>query len=267
MSELIPRRLNREDLEAVIRRAADIEAQHSSDALDLTEDDVVRIAGEVGLSEQSVRRALTEHYAGSSTEALLVERGWASRLCGPALASVTRRIPESADAVQARLERHFRENESLRLVRRLKAGSLWEPESGVVASLVRSVDLFGRGYQLAKRARAIEVRVVPLDEDECQVMLVADLGKERAGWFWGLGIGAGGAAVGTACGIMIGALSLPVAAAAATPALLALSVGLARAGYSRSVEQMRMVLNGLLDRLEHGEPLEVQRPSWRDLLK
>jgi hypothetical protein len=200
MGELIPRRLNREDLEAVIRRAADIDAQYRSDALDLTEDDVVRIAGEVGLSEQSVRRALAEHYAGASSEALLVERGWASRLCGPALVGVSRRVPENAEAVQARLERHFRENESLRLVRRLRAGSLWEPESGVVASLVRSVDLFGRGYQLAKRARAIEVRVIPLDDDECQVMLVADLGKERAGWFWGLGVGAGSAAVGVSCG-------------------------------------------------------------------
>jgi hypothetical protein len=48
---------------------------------------------------------------------------------------------------------------------------------------------------------------------------------------------------------------------------LAGTISLARAGYRRAVEQMRLVLDGLLDRVEHDEPLAVPRPSWRDLLK
>ncbi len=265
MGELTPQRLSRQDLEIVIRRAAELEADYPGDALDLTEDDVIRIAGEVGLSEDSVRRALAEHYVAVNTEALLVERGWASRLCGAALVSASRRVPGPADEALSSLEGHFRANESLRLVRRLKTGSLWEPESGVVASLVRSVDIFGRGYQLAKRARAVEMRVVPMGEEECQVTLVADLGNERAGWFWGLGVAAGGGSAVSAGVGLVGVAELPVAAVLAAPALLFVAMGLARTGYSRSVEKLRLIMDGILDRVEHGEPLEAPRPSWRDL--
>ena len=97
MGELTPQRLGRQDLEIVIRRAAELEADYPGDVLDLTEDDVIRIAGEVGLSEGSVRRALAEHYVAVNTEALLVERGWASRLCGPSLVIASRRVPRPAD--------------------------------------------------------------------------------------------------------------------------------------------------------------------------
>jgi hypothetical protein len=265
MNELTPSRLNRQDLEVVIRRAAELEAAYGSDALDLTEDDVVRIGGEVGLSESNVRQALAEHLADANTEALLRERGWASRLCGPALVSSSRLVPRSADDTLTLLEDHFRANESLRLVRRLKTGSLWEPESGVLASLVRSMDIKGRGYQLAKNSSAVEVRVVPLGEEECRVTLVADLGSERSGWFWGLGFAAGVSTAGGVGTTLVLAAGLPIVAAVAAPAVLAASVVLARAGYSRSMEKMRLILDGLLDRLEHGETLEAPRPSWRDL--
>ena len=60
--------------------------------------------------------------------------------------------------------------------------------------------------------------------------LVADLGNERSGWFWGLGVAAG---VGTAAGIgatLVVVSILPIAAAAAAPALLTASMVLARAG-------------------------------------
>lgn len=266
MGELTPRWLDRQDLEVVIRRAAELEAQHGGDAPDLTEADVLRIAGEVGLSEGNVRQALAEHWAATSVEALLVEHGWASRLCGPALVTASRRVSGSAAEVQETLEAHFRTNESLRLVRRLRTGSLWEPEPGVVASIVRSVDVFGHGYKLAKKARAVEVRVVDMGEGECQVTLVADLGNERAGWFWGLGVAGGGGVVAGASALIVG-LDLPLLATAATPALLGAMMGVARTGYSRSIAKMRLTLDGLLDRLEHGESLETQRPSWRDLLR
>jgi hypothetical protein len=255
--------MNQQDLEVVIRRAAELESDYAGDALDLSEDDVIRIAGEVGLSEDSVRRALAEHYVAVNSEALLVERGWASRLCGPSLVIASRRVPRPADEALLELDGHFRSNESLRLIRRLKTGSLWEPESGVVASLVRSVDIFGRGYQLAKSARAVETRAVPLGDEECQVTLVADLGNERAGWFWGLGVAAGGAtAISGAATFILADVAI---ASAATPLILVAAMGLARAGFSRSVEKMRLVLEGMLDRLEHDEPLEAPRPSWRDL--
>lgn len=258
--------LTRQDLEAVIRRAAELEAEAGSRVPELSEGDVVRIAEEVGLSEVSVRRALAERRAGA-TGGLLMDRGWASRLCGPGLVTATRTLDRPSEEVREEIERHFREDESLRLVRRTRGSSLWEPDSGVIASIVRSVDLLGSGYQLAKKSQALELSVVPLDESSCQVTLTADLGKERSGWFWGLGIGMGGALT-TGAGIFIAGLpSLPDIVALGSPALLALTVGIARQAYMRAVEKMRLILDGFLDRLEHDEPLRSPRPSWRDLLK
>jgi hypothetical protein len=266
MGELSRERyLTRHDLEVVIRRAAELEAKAGSAVPELSEADLVRIASEVGLSEDSVRRALAEHYADTSVERLLVERGFASRLCGPSLVSASRRIPGVASDIQQTLENHFRSNESLRLIRRTGTGSLWEPESGVVASVMRSFDLSGRGYKLAKKARALELQVVDSGEGWAKVTLTADLANERAGWFWGLGVATGGGAAVGAAALIVGLPSIPAAFAAGAPALMGISTMLARTGYHAAVSKMRLVLEGTLDRLEHGEPLEPPRPSLRDL--
>jgi hypothetical protein len=258
--------LTRKDLEVVIRRATELDAETSSTVPELSEADLIRIANEVGLSEDSVRRALAEHQAGAGI-GLLAERGWASRLCGSGLVTTRRVIRRSAEETKEALESHFKTNESLRLVRRTQFSSLWEPDRGVVPSIIRSMDLFGRGYQLAKKGEAIEFSTLALREDSSEVSLTVDLGNNRAGWFWGLGVAAGGAiALGAAVAIA-GTPGVPDALAAVAPAAFAATIGLARVAYRRAAERMRLVLDGLLDRLEHGEPLEPPRPSWRDLLK
>ncbi|MGD8866050.1 MAG: hypothetical protein PVI01_00425 [Gemmatimonadales bacterium] len=258
--------LTRQDLEAVIRRATELEAE-AGKAPDLSEADVLRIAAEVGLSEANIRRALAEYRAGSSSGGLLAERGWASRLCGPALVTSCRTVERPADEVRQQIETHFQTSESLRIVRRVKGGSLWEPESGVVASLMRGFDLLGKGYQLAKKGKALELRVVPLSERSSQVSLTIDLGNDRAGWFWLLGVGVGTPFTLAALGIVAASPDIPNVALGLSPAFLAATIGLARSGYRRSMEKLRLVLDGLLDRVEHDEPLAPPRPSWRDLLK
>ena len=259
------RYLTRADLETVIRRAAEIEEQRGGDFSEISENDVLRIAGEVGLAEENVRYALAEHYAGAGGGNLLSERGWVSKLYGPGLVKANRRVRESAEGIQARLEHHFRERQSLQLVRRVRWGSLWEPEAGVVASVMRSVDFFGRGYQLAKKAKAVEISVVPLDEDSCYVTLIADLVGRRAEWFWGVGVGVGGGLSVAATGAAYAA-DLVLAGGLGSLAILSSSMLLARAGYRSGATKMSLVLNGILDRLEHDEPLEPPRASWRDLL-
>jgi hypothetical protein len=261
------RYLTRQDLETVIRRAAELEVERGSAVPELSETDLLRIASEVGLSEESVRRALAEHRATAGGDTLLAEHGSVSRLCGPGLVTAIRTVSRPAEEVRRRLESHFAAGESLRLVRRTGSSSLWEPDRGVVASVMRGLDVLGRGYQLAKKARAVELRVVPITESSSRVVLTADLGGGRAEWFWGLGVAAGGAAVAAASVFIVGLPSAPDAAALGTPALLALTIFLARAGYRRALERMRLVLDGLLDRIEHDEALEPPRPSWRDLLR
>ena len=266
MSEAGGYYLTRRDLEAVIRRATELEAE-AGRTPDLSEADVLRIAAEVGLSEANILRALAEYRAGAPGETLLTERGWASRLCGPGLVSSARTVNRPAEEIKHELEAHFQSNESLRIVRRTKTGSLWEPESGVVASLMRGFDLLGKGYQLAKKGKSVELRVVPLSEESSQVSLTIDLGNDRAGWFWLLGVGLGAPLTLIAIALAASVPDIPNAAAVLSPAFLAATISLARAGYRRAVEKMRLVLDGLLDRVEHDEPLAPPRPSWRDLLR
>jgi hypothetical protein len=261
------RYLTRRDLEAVLRRAAELEIEAGGAAPELSEADLLRIAREVGLSEESVRRALAEHRAAPGAGGWLSDRGWLVRLCGPSLVTASRGVGRPAADVREQVEAHFVRAEGLRLVRRTRDASLWEPDRSVVASLVRGLDLLGRGYELAKRARAIELRTLPIDERSSQVVLTADVGGARASWFWGLGVAAGVAAATGAAVFILGLPSAPDAAALGALTLLVLTVALARSGYRRGVERMRVVLDGLLDRLEHDEPLEPRRPSWRDLLR
>lgn len=259
--------LTRRDLEAVIRRATELEAETGAAVPELSESDVLRIAADVGLSEASIRRALAEYLGGSPGGTLLTERGWVTRLCGTSLVTATRTVKRPAEEVKHELESHFQQNESLRIVRRTTTHSLWEPESGVVASLMRGLDLLGKGYQLAKKSRALELRVVPLGEESSEVALTVDLGDDRAGWFWGLGFGVGAPLTFVAIALIASVQEIPNLAILASPVFIAATVSLARAGYRRALEKMRLVLDGLLDRVEHDEPLEQPRPSWRDLLK
>ncbi|UCC71103.1 MAG: hypothetical protein JSV86_11985 [Gemmatimonadota bacterium] len=259
------RYLTRRELEEVIRRATELESESGSTVPELSEAEVVRIAQEVGLSEASIHRALAEQRGGAG--GLLAERGWISRLCGSGLVTTTRTVPRPAEEVQQELETHFHTNQSLQLIRRTQQTSLWEPDKGVVASVMRGLDIFGRGYQLAKRGRAVELSVVPMSEEACQVSLTSDLGNERSGWFWGLAVAVGVPLTLAAVWLILAEYQIPDVWVLATPAIVAVTVSLARAGYRRAVEKMRLILDGLLDRIEHDEPLEPPRPSWRDLLK
>jgi hypothetical protein len=257
------RYLTRHDLETVIRRAAELEAAAGSTVPELSEADVVRIAHEVGLSEANIRRALAEHGGGGG---LLAERGWISGVCGPGLLTASRVVQRPAEEVKLEMEAHFESNESLRLVRRTRTESLWEPDKGVVASFQRGLsDLFGRGYQLAKKGR-VGLQVVPLSEESCQVSMTMDLCTARSGWFWGLGV-AVGAPVALMTIAVVFASPIPDVWVALAPAPLAATLSLARAGYRRALARVRLILDGLLDRVEHDDPLEPRRTSWRDLLQ
>jgi hypothetical protein len=256
--------LTRQDLEALIQRASELDSE-TGKVPELSETDVVRIASDVGLSEGSIRRALAEYRGGGGE--LLADHGWLTKVVGSSLVKATREVPRPAEEVRLELENHFQSNESLRLIRRTRGTSLWEPDRGLVSSLLRGLDFSGRGYQLAKKTQAIELDVVPLGEESCHVSLTTDFRSQRAGWFWGLGIGAGVPLAFGTTAVIAGSLDIPNALTALSPAFVVASMALARSGYQKAVGKLRLVLDGLLDRVEHDEPLEPPRPAWRDLLK
>src|SRR5687767_8434582 len=96
------RSLTRVEFDAVIRRAAEL-ASSDSDAPDggLSEEELFRIAREVGLAEAHVRQALAEVRAGApETDAT----GLIDRVFGPAHIRVWRVVPGRPEAIAQTLD-------------------------------------------------------------------------------------------------------------------------------------------------------------------
>lgn len=261
------------ELERVIHRA--VELQHGAGGAaeadgggeePLTESEVLRIGREVGLEPRHVRRALAEVRA----EALLPEppedEGVARRVLGDAFVRVSRAVPGEPDEVQAQVEEHFRERESLQSVRLRSGRSLWEPAGSLVSKMQRALDVGGRGYELAE-GRRVELSVAGLEDEWSLVTLTVDLRNVRSehgiGWLTGLAGAGSGVAV-------VAVLVLGVPVLVTVPALAAAAVGGTSAATRWTLEKKRrrleLVLEGLLDRLEEGGDLAPRRPDWRDRL-
>lgn len=260
--------LNRDELERVIRRAAELQSRAGeSPEFELDETEVVRIGEEVGLSPRHVRQALADFRAESLLPDLPAETSLAARLWGPGLVRESRVVLGDASVVEAKLERYMRERETLTPIRQRPGHSLWEKSGGLVSSLQRGLDLSGHGHELAK-SRNVEVFVEQLEPGHSLVTIVVDLRNQRAehatGWFFALAPGVMG--VTTALGIIL----------TGNPAFIAVGAGLgATAGIvsavtvtSKSFQKRRariaLLVQGILDRLEGGRSLEGEDRSWRE---
>ncbi len=259
------------DLERVIRRASDLQfragAVEGGSALE--EAEVVRIGEEVGLEPRYVRQALAEIRADSLLPALPRESAVPARLWGSGLVRASRVVPGDRSAVTAKLEAHLTDRELLKRVRHQPGRSLWEPAGGLLSTMKRAMDVGGHGYELAK-ARSVELVVEDLEPGWALVTVTADLRNERTATAVGWHLAGAFLAVPAAIFLVAtGGLELPVLLGSG----LAGGVGLGGAAwataahYRRRRERTRLVLEGLLDRLELGESLTPDRPgSWREKL-
>ncbi len=263
-------RLNREQLERVIRRAAELQSRAGETPdFGLEEDEVVRIGEEVGLAPRHVRQALADLRADSLLPHLPADRGMATRLWGAGFVRESRVVPGDRADVEGHIERYFRERETLTPVRQKPGHSLWEKAGGLLSSLQRGLDLSGHGHELAK-ARSVELFVQQLEPGHSLVTVIVDLRNERlnhaGGWaaaFIPL-LGGGGAVLGAvltgdpiffAAGLGLGSVAGLAGGAAATSA-----------SYRRRLDRLTLLVQGLLDRLESGRSLVAGDGSWRDRL-
>jgi hypothetical protein len=248
--------LDRDDLDRVIRRAVELQF-HAGDAAEgqsLSEDEVLRIGREVGVDERHLRRALGELRAESLVPARPEANRFLDRRVGPGQARASRVVPGEAREVEAKLAEHFRSGESLTRIRSRGGRSRWEPAEGFLAEIQRGVKWKGHRYDLA-RAQAVDLAVVPLEDGYSLVSVSADLRGSRSENFFGYAAGFGG--VGAAVGLGFGL----VVTGGWLVALPGLAVGAALGSYSgtqahaREVERLQLAMEGVLDRLESGEPL------------
>lgn len=181
------------ELERVIRRAAELQFEHGTGPASevVPEEEIFRIAEEVGLSRAVVRQALAE-VRSETSEAMLPEgAALARRLFGPATVRASGVVSGDQEELEAAAAAYLRQREHLRRVHAHPGHSVWEATAGLVSTVQRTLDVGGRERELAK-VRRVELVIDRLDEQRCLVVATADLGNLRtehvAGWQLGLGL-------------------------------------------------------------------------------
>jgi hypothetical protein len=240
-------RLGRAALERVLARAAELQAVEAdpSDAM-LTEDQLLEVGREVGLSPQHVRQALAEE---RSRILVPEEHSSMARVFGSARVHASRTVRGTAESVFRALDTWMQREESMQVKRRLVDRMTWEPRAGFITEVRRGLNIGGFGYHLSK-AEEVAATVVPVDRERVLVRLEADLANVRFQRVASGGAVLGGGAVGTAILLALGFFA----------PLAVIPVGVAAVGgyfVSRShaplVARAQTSLEQLLDRLERGD--------------
>jgi hypothetical protein len=251
------RKLSSSELEAVIKRAVELQTARETEMTDgLSDAEVVRIGQDLGIEQHLVRRAIAEVRSRPPEE-----HGLVSGMMGPGIIRAARTIRRPAVELGMFLETYLKEAEIMVVERRFPDRTRYQQAQGIGAAVGRTFSKVGsRVAPLG--LKTVDVGVALADEDSSVVTLSVDLSSARAGaavsgWVGGLSGG------GTVAAIVL---------ASTAPHLLALAgLGVAAAGvlgsrgiYRTVANQTRDRLEGFLDRLEHGElRVPQQKNEWQ----
>jgi hypothetical protein len=260
------RSLTRREFDAVIRRAAELAAS-DSDGTDgeLSEAELYRIAGDVGLTESHVRRALAEVRSGEAAGDLR------TRVFGPASVRGSRVVEGSPEALTGEIDDFLVASRLLQPMRRGAGILQYRPALDWASQLARAASFSSRKYYVAS-AKSVEVRLERVDEHRTLIEFVVDPGTrsdDMAGAFFGGG--GAGAAAGLGVGAAISGVA-PLALAITAGAVVGVGVWTA-IGYAigvshkKKVVEVRNEVEGVLDALELGDSLEPPPSSWRRWVK
>ncbi len=253
--DLVPSddRINREGLERVIHRAAELQTRARDIGDQLTEQDVLELGQEVGIPTRYLQQALLEERA---REVTAENQGLLVKLAGPKRLSAERTVPgKSANVAQA-LSDWMIEHETLIVKRRYPHGTSWEARKDWLAAVKRGFGVGGRRYALA-RTKEILGRVEELEAGWSHVTLIADLSNTRterlAGGTLFFASGATLTTIGVVLGVATGVAVIPVVAAAVG------GVAIARTNRAQ-IERVHVAMEQVLDHLERGE-IGVSKPT------
>jgi hypothetical protein len=250
------RSLDRAALERVLARASELQAGTSEPTESMTEEQLVELGKEVGLSPEHVRQAIAEE---QTRVALREPDGRVSGVFGPNVAWAQRVIAGTQPDVLARIDRYMQSQEGLAVRRRYAERITWEARRDFLGQVKRGFGIGGRTYALTK-ADEVGATVVPVDGGRVLVRLDAAFSDARRRSITGGSVLAGTGIAG-AGGVIALAATLP--GASMPVALLVGSVWAAIGGvgftavaksYRSNVERAQLALEQALDRLEHPEP-------------
>jgi hypothetical protein len=247
-SNLPSARLDRSSLERVLARAAELQSTSGDTVEEFTEEQLLELGREVGLSPQNLRQALAEERTRSITPE--EEHGVVASLFGPSRVRAERTVAGVPAEVLASIDTWMQRQELLIVKRHHADRIVWEPRRDFVVGVKRALRVGGRDYALS-RAFEVSATVIAVDDSRVHVGLDADFRSQRAqSARQSVGSTFAGAAV-TASLFVMGV----TAVVAAAPLVIVPAIGFAgvRALQGRIVTRAQLSLEQLLDKLERGE--------------
>ena len=260
------RSLDRAALERVLARATELQAGSGDAGESMTEEQLVELGKEVGLSPEHVRQAIAEE---ATRVAVQQPEGQTSGVFGPTIAWAQRVITGTQSDVLARLDRYMQSEESLTVRRRFADRVTWEARRDMVGSIKRGFGVGGRRYALA-RADETGATVVPVDNGRVLVRLDAAFSESRrrsvmgGGSLAGAGLVGGGGLVAVAATFPGSSMPIAMLIGGAWAAMGGAGFAAIARSYRSGVNHAQLALEQALDRLEHGEP--PRRDSLFDVL-
>jgi hypothetical protein len=266
------RSLKRADFEVVIRRAVELAAAQGDLDERVSEAELVRIGGELGLPADQVRQALYEQ------PQLEVEPHWYDSIYDRPILSESRVVPVKADVTMRRIEEYLSSREYMQLVRRRSGELAFIPAEDAISRLARGLSRPGSRFHMA-HARRLIVSVQPIGTDRSHIRMDTDFSEQRASSVKGA-IGAGVVAGSLISLAPLHAILAPIHAG--VPAELAIAAGtlavtcasttyvtlkIAASRFRNRLMLARREINGLLDRAENSERLEPPPAPWRRSLR
>jgi hypothetical protein len=243
-------KLDRASLERVLARAAELQgaAGDADPSEQFTEEQLIELGKEVGLSPQNLRQALAEE----RTRSVLPEdeHGLGTSVFGPSRICAGRTVPGKPSDVLAAINAWMQKQETLIVKRQHADRIVWEPSRDIGVVIKRAFKPGGRDFALAN-SHEVSATVIAIDDARVHVVLDGSFENLRGR---AIGQTAGGGLIGIAVGTGIWAIGL-AAAVVAAPVVVATVGGfvIARASQRKSITRAQLALEQLLDTLERGE--------------
>ena len=260
------RSLTRREFDAVIRRAAELSSSESDGAEgELTEGELFRIAGEVGLSESHVRRALLD------VRGEIEASGPLDRVFGPSTVRASRVVEGTPEELIKNIDEFLVASRLLQRVRRTVDLLQYRPAVDWASQLARAASFSSWKYYIAS-ARLVEVSLEPVDDERTLVRILVEPGTRSEAIIGSvLGGGSGGAVAGVVSGGVIATFA-PFGLAVAAGVVLGggVSTGIVYAigrSHKKNLGEAQVEVEGVLDALESGASLEPPPASWRRWVK
>ena len=252
--------LDRGALERVLARAAELQVGAGEPEEVLSEEQILELGKEVGLSPQHLKQALAEE----RTRVALPpdEGGLSAKLLGGARVGASRTVSGKPSDILEAIDLWMQRQECLQVKRQFSDRIVWEARRDLIGTVRRALNVGGRGYALS-RAYEVAATAVAVDSSRTLVRIDADLAAFRTSL---ARQGAGATAVSVAA--IPALIALHFAAAIAVAPAVIVGAGafyIARGINARTATAAQLALEQLLDRLERGEITKAQ-PSILSVL-